>query len=1091
MLAGPASEGHAGTMQRRFSRVFVGREHELLELLDAIDEALGGAGAIFLVSGAAGIGKTRLGEEVAARAARRGARVLWGRSSDDPGSPPFWPWTQILRGLEPQAADPLTDFAPASDLSRLDDAARFRLFDLVTAALLTHATSQPLVLVLDDLQFADVGSLRLLEFVARVVPDEPVLILGLVREAETPVRSERTERLVAVGRSARSIPLRGLSRPELETFVRDGFGLEPPDEVMASLWRLTEGNPFFADEIVRLFSSEQHIAPAVGDLAVPQGVRDVIRRRLEPLADETRAFLRIASAAGLVFRSEIVGRAADLDDRHVTRALAEAGEHRVIEPSDDDVSFSFSHALMREALAEELGPDERARVHLALAGAIEELRPDHGREDSGRLAHHYLQARALVGARVVIERLVRAGEVALSLLAHEEAAGHFEKALAVLETDPSGDDRMRAALLASLGECRSRAGAFFAAMDAFDASTSAARTAGAHDVFVRSAVGLEDARFRAGDFTHLLTSLQLLDEALELTTDDAARADVLSRRPLALQFASAPAGPMIEAASEAVAIAERLGDERLLIRALDGQRAAHWRPEDAAVRARTTHRLLAVAKEVRDPDAMLRGTIYRFCDDLATGRPDRLDGDLLAVETAAADTRVPWLEWWPPAMRGTLALMRGDFAAALRHAADVSRAVPDRGDQLGQGAAALITALYAWELGEGARVRSSLDTMVELIPVRPIRNVFNAFADVACGRETDAARAFEEIATGGFGPLVHGPTKRLSMIAMLASVCARLGDADRADELYASLISVRPTVVVIMPLPAMLTTPHWLGVLAATSGRTEDACAHFTDAIRWHERLGAPAWVARTKLELGKALVAADAADGEAIELLDGAAELASTLAQRAVADEATAVGERTRRGAGGNVFCREGDVWQLAFAGRTVRLADVKGLRYIAALLARPSEEVHVLRLPALAAGGGVADTDRGAQARLRPDAGARDATIDDEGVASYRRRLAELERDADDAEAAGDDVRLARAREESEWIARELSRALGLHGRDRRPGTPAERARVNVQRAIRTAVDRIAAVHPALAAHLTDTVRTGTFCVYLAGASAPRWTV
>ena len=1055
----------------------MGRQRELAELADAVDETAAGSGDVFVVWGPAGIGKTRLAQELATRATARGLLVAWGRCSDDPGSPPLWPWTQVLRELGP--AEPVASLIGAPPDTELNDTTRFGLFDLANSALHNAARRQPLVLIFDDVQFADAGSVRLLEFVAPTVAGRPILLVTLGREP--------------VGRLGRTIPLRGLSRDELEAFVREAFGLEPPQDVMASLWRLTEGNPFFADEIVRLFLSGRH-RPDEGRLAVPEGVRDVIRQRLEPLTASTRGILRFASVVGQRFDPKIAGAASGQDADQVLAGLREAIEHRIVEPTANASSYVFAHALIRDALYEELGPDERARAHLAIAEAIGSLPGTDTRHRPSALAHHYLQARALVGTKTVVDHLVEAGDVALGLMAHEQARDHYSTALSLIDAASPSDDPMRARILCSLGDAQRRAGAFYRAMDAFEASAAAARTCSAPALFVRAAVRFEDVRWRAGDFTRLLRAIELLDEALEQATDEEQRAEVLSRRPLALQFTGSAPGPMVAAADEALAIAERHGDTRLLIRALEGRRAALWRPEDAEARLEATDRFAAIAASATDPEATLLAAIYRFCDQLVLGHRHAMEGQLLATEDAFRAARVPWLAWWPPAMHATVALMQGDLEAAKAHATSVSDAVPERDDQLGVGAAALIQALYGWEKGEGSLVRASLDTMNAMIPVSPIRHVFDAFADVACGREADATRALEAVATGGFAGLVHGPARRPALMAILASVCSRLHDADRATEIYESLLTVPTRVLLIVPLPALLTTPHWLGVLAATIGRTEDARRHFEEAIAFHERLGAAGWVARSRLECGKALADDPASRAEGLALLDAARGLASKLGLTAVAAEAEdrlAGAAPSAAAADPNVFRREGETWLLTHRGRSVRLPDLKGLRYLSVLLASPSKEVHVLRLPVLAEGSVASPPPDVIAAGLRPEAGAGDRTLDPPALAAYRRRLDELADDAAEAEMRGDPDGSARAREESDWIARELSRSLGLRGHDRRPGTPVEKTRVNVQRAIRTAIARISSVHPLLADHLTARVRTGTFCVYLGGPDAPIWSV
>lgn len=261
-----------------------------------------------------------------------------------------------------------------------------------------------------------------------------------------------------------------------------------------------------------------------------------------------------------------------------------------------------------------------------------------------------------------------------------------------------------------------------------------------------------------------------------------------------------------------------------------------------------------------------------------------------------------------------------------------------------------------------------------------------------------------------------------------------------------------------------------------------------------HERLGAPAWVARTRVEWGSALLDVPSKRRRGREILEAGAHLATTLGLATLEQRATTALAGTADAAAApseNAFVREGDVWRVTFDGKTVRVADLKGLAYLRVLLGMPGEEIHVLRLPGLAEGAASGTSDERAFASdLRPDAPS-DEMIDQAAARSYRTRLDELRDEIDEADALGDDERSSRARTEADQIAAELGRSLGLGGRHRRAGTPVERTRINVQRTVRTAIDRISAVHPALARHLTDTVRTGTYCVYLSAPGQKRWTL
>jgi hypothetical protein len=307
-----------------------------------------------------------------------------------------------------------------------------------------------------------------------------------------------------------------------------------------------------------------------------------------------------------------------------------------------------------------------------------------------------------------------------------------------------------------------------------------------------------------------------------------------------------------------------------------------------------------------------------------------------------------------------------------------------------------------------------------------------------------------------------------------------------------------------MPQPVMCfgSAALYLGLLASVTSRWAEAGDHFQAALRAHTRLGARALLARTQYEYARLLFRrGQAADrSHALALLEQAEATARALGQAAVATGIERLREpqagpvvAVRQPApttppahdGPHVFHREGDYWTVVYAGALVRLRDAKGLRLLARLLASPGRELHVIELEADQQRGPTTASGRrrrseAAELATRPDLGDAGELLDAEAKAAYRARLQELEAELEEAEAWADPERAARAREERDFLVAELTRALGLGGRDRRAGSHAERARLNVTRAIRAALANIDRHHPALGQHLRSTVRTGFYCAY-----------
>jgi hypothetical protein len=270
---------------------------------------------------------------------------------------------------------------------------------------------------------------------------------------------------------------------------------------------------------------------------------------------------------------------------------------------------------------------------------------------------------------------------------------------------------------------------------------------------------------------------------------------------------------------------------------------------------------------------------------------------------------------------------------------------------------------------------------------------------------------------------------------------------------------------------------HYLGLLAAATGRPELARRHLEDAATIHERLGARPWLLRSRLELARLLGDDPAQRDRAAELLAAVQAEADRLGLEELAADAAgllAVGPSGGGGpAGPAEFRRAGASWTLSYAGRAVRLPDAKGMRDLAVLLSRPGQPVPAAELVALSGGGRLAKADLALGA---------DAVLDDQAKQAYRRRLQDLDREVAEAEDEGDPERVEKARQERDAIAHELAAALGLGGRDRGLGDPAERARKAVTERIRYSMARIARAHPELARHLEASVTTGSSCAYVA---------
>jgi DNA-binding SARP family transcriptional activator len=426
----------------------VGREVELRQAIAALDEA-GMATRVVLVEGEPGIGKTRLVEELASRAASRGTAVHWGRAFEGGATPAMWPWLPPLRALVGRRDDA---GAVAPEVATLigsdDDAAaapsgdrtRYRLFDAVAGLIAARATERPLMLVLDDLQWADLPSLELLIFLAGQLSDEPVLLACTVRELEVGRNDGVVEALAALSRAhaTRRISLRGLSHLATAQLVEAAAGGSVAPEVIAAIQLRAEGNPFYVTELARLVVVEGGRADPLGAVSpggdVPTGVRDVVRRRIALLPDDTVGLLRTAAVIGRDVDLDLLVAAAGRDTDAVLDDLDPALVHRLLVPAPDRPgTFRFTHALVREVVADDVSALRRARIHLRVADALEATAGDE--DDAAEiLAEHLWSAAPIgVGQRAAVA-LERAAEVAVRRYAFEAAEGMLDRAVQLRRT---------------------------------------------------------------------------------------------------------------------------------------------------------------------------------------------------------------------------------------------------------------------------------------------------------------------------------------------------------------------------------------------------------------------------------------------------------------------------------------------------------------------------------------------------------------------------------------------------------------------------------------------------------------------------------
>jgi tetratricopeptide (TPR) repeat protein len=1088
----------------------LGRARELADLRAALRESSAGRGDLVLLTGEPGIGKTRLATALGELASAEGHRVAWARGWDGGGAPAFWPWVQVVRAvaadrnddelrdelgagarwvaqLAPELRERL-DLPEAGDLE--SEQARFALFDAVTVFLRNAAEREPLVVLLDDLHTADLPSLLLLSFLARVLGEVRVLTVTTHHEAG-PRRPEVDGVFGELTRFGRRLDLTGLEDDELRALVVHRSGANPSDELVRSLRTLTEGNPFYSDEVVRLLVAQGRIDRPPGDRArvLPDSVRDAIRRRLLPLRADVLETLEIAAVQGRDFDLTTLERVSGASRPELLERLDDALAVQLIEEAPAPAgSFRFAHGLIRETLYGDLTATRRARLHAAVGEALERA----GASEA-ELAHHFVEAVSVGDPGKALKHAERAGHEALAALAYERAADLFDAALAALDMIEAPDDRRRGELLLLRGQAQMQAGGD-AARATLMSAIDLARRVGDRDLLARAALSLGGFGLSPGIVDDVLVAV--LEEALDGIGSEggALRARLLVRLAVALYY-SDTIPRREELVQEALAIARELDDPPTLAYVLDQGHIATSGPYTTERSLAWAQELFALADDVGDPELAVRAHSWQI--DLLLELDDLPGADMAieALDRIATDSRDPRARAYIPLHRARRAMISGrleDTEQLIHEGIALGWSLQDSTVPILAGGQ-----LFWLRMGQG-RLRELEDAVrqfADQLPAMPAWRVALATVYLHTGRPAQARSEYDRLAETEFAAIPQDNVWAVAT-ALLAELSETFRDAEHA-RLLESLLEpladrnvVTPTGIFAGPVS------RYLALTAAARGDNDlalerlvvarAACERLdyrpmlavidVDEARFLARRDGPGDMEKARERLQRGL---DLAEAIGVPRMDERLERAAALLPPVEATPKPGPAP-SADGAATAVLAREGDVWRLDFEGRILRVRDAKGMRHLALLLANPGIEFHAVDVANSAEGGAVAGTGDTEGLTVRAGTGDAGPALDSRAKAEYRSRLEDLRAEIEEAEAFNDPERAARAREEMEFIAQELSAAVGLGGRDRPMSSAAERARVNVTRALRREIRRIAGEDARLGRELETTVRTGTFCAY-----------
>jgi DNA-binding CsgD family transcriptional regulator/tetratricopeptide (TPR) repeat protein len=587
-------------VEARASGAFVGRVRELWELERALAAAQAGRGTTVLLVGEAGIGKTRLATELTTRAAAAGFETLLGRSIDLVGTElPYQPFIEALR--------------PLGELRRVDGPApgsQLRVFEETLAMLTDRAAAAPVLLVLEDLHWADISTLDLAVFLAHNLDDRRVLLLATYRADELS-SAERVRRLAEGVRrsgSALALELGPLEREEVTELLAAHVGAPPPATLTDAILTRSEGNPFFAEELLSAADDRQS--------ELPRGVRDLLLERVARLDPPTQSLLRLAAAAGRDVGYPLLLTSAELSEHEVRESLRSAVDHGVLVADQAAGSFRFRHALLAEAIYSTILPGEREELHGRLA---EELARS-GAAAPAELAPQWAAAGRAAEALAASVAAAREAEAVFGLA---EAHAHVERALALWDAVPDAADVARLDLAELCSWAAELAGQTGAAPRAVELGGRAIELVGDEDP-LRSARLYQDL----GRYLHAsghggeaaLTAFERAVELVPALPPSPERAQALAARghALSLLWRYEESLPICE---EALTLARQVGDRAAEVRALTvhGVCFVHLGRVDEGLEE--LRLALQLAEQAADPVALQRAYVYLTDVLMIVGRP--------------------------------------------------------------------------------------------------------------------------------------------------------------------------------------------------------------------------------------------------------------------------------------------------------------------------------------------------------------------------------------------------------------------------------------------------------------------------------------
>lgn len=929
---------------------FVGRKSELESFARTLELALSGRRQVLLVSGEPGIGKSACAARCAAAAEERGALVLWGRCYEEPGAPPYWPWVQIIRAFVADSSPSEVELSMgagvheiASLVPELSSAtalagaglsaagdSRFRVFDAVCNFLAKASQQVPLVLILDNLHWADAPSLSLLEFASQELERSRVLLLGTYRDNEVSRKSPLLHSLGGLGKDMGVARLRltGLDRDAIAELAASMLPRGLPASAVDAIHHQTDGNPLFVIELVKfLIEESRDVGMEPIAVRIPDGVREAIGRRLSRLPDSTNALLTTASVIGRSFTVAELGAVLASSLVVLLEQLQGAVESGLIETNDSSrTAYRFTHALIRETLYDEIPLLERLRLHGRVAKTLVALAGKSIEPVLSRIAHHFYEAAVIGHVDEAVDYAARAAEHGLKMHAYEDTLAHCDRVVEVLKIDAVAAADDRAARAHHLkGRVNLRLGRLEDAVTSLLHAVDAAKNTGNLGLLV-DATGQLMLTTSFAPQGHLVPLLEKTLAALP-EHEHACRARALAGLAFALR-SSGDDARVDSLVDQTIAEVERRPELRapdvmvqLVILALRG------RPETLGRRLEIGARFADLDAQTSDDDALLDLSCWHLLHLLEAGRVD--DCASLASRQQALGRHYVLKRHFSETTSVTLALLRGEWIDIESRI----EALLEQGSRMRSKDAESVYGAQMFALKRDRGALEELRPLVQSLVGARREALWTPGLIALCADLGLAAEAHELLAAYAGEAFERLPRDDMFVACLVycSEACYALGDAGRAAAAYVLLLPYADQTANHPRAVCFGSARYFLGLLAAAAGDLAAAELHLTLAVERNRAMRALPWLARSLYRYGEFLLTHESGrTSEARSRLLEGQGLAQTLGMAGLARELERLlcaGVTATRFPDG-LTAREVDVLRLLAIGRSNKdIAKVLGI--------------------------------------------------------------------------------------------------------------------------------------------------------------------